>query len=61
MDDQQRVQRFLREFSSRLSKKFSRYLDFILFFGSAARGEWKRGVSDIDIIIQAKKQEYVKV
>lgn len=53
------VQRFLKEFTSKLTKKFKKEIDFVILFGSAARGEWKRGVSDVDLIIQVKKQEYI--
>lgn len=60
MKDEQRVQKFLQEFSLKLAKEFGEDLDFILLFGSAARGEWKRGISDVDLIIQAKKQETVE-
>jgi len=60
MKEQQRIQQFLEEFSKKLAKKFNKDLDFILLFGSAARGEWKRGISDVDLIIQVKKPELVK-
>ena len=56
MEDQQLVQNFLREFSEKIAEKFNDDLDFILLFGSAARGEWKKGVSDVDLIIQVKTQ-----
>lgn len=52
--DQKLVAGFLNEFASKLSSLHD--LDFILLFGSAARGEWKRGVSDVDLIIQVKNQ-----
>ncbi len=54
MGDQELVERFISSFAQRLSSKFKEEIDFILLFGSAARGEWKRGVSDIDVIIQTK-------
>lgn len=57
MKNQQRVQEFLKDFSSQLSQKFGPSLDFILLFGSAARGEWERGISDVDLIIQLKDQD----
>ena len=60
MEDQQLVQNFLREFCQKLAEKFSDDLDFILLFGSAARGEWKKGISDVDLIIQMKKSEITK-
>jgi predicted nucleotidyltransferase len=60
MEDQQLVQNFLREFCEKIAEKFSDDLDFILLFGSAARGEWKKGISDVDLIIQMKKTETVE-
>lgn len=60
MNDKKRIENFLKDFSFRLSKKFGKDIDFILLFGSAARGEWKRGISDIDLIIQARNQKEVK-
>jgi predicted nucleotidyltransferase len=54
MDDQKRVENFLQDFSRQLSERAGGDLDFILLFGSAARGEWQRGISDIDLIIQVK-------
>lgn len=55
--DQEVVNRFLQEFVQKIIEKFGDDIDFILLFGSAARGEWKRGVSDIDLIIQIRKPE----
>ena len=52
--DQELVERFLEDFKKELTAKYKNEIDFILLFGSAARGEWKRGVSDIDLIIQVK-------
>lgn len=51
------VSAFLDEFARALAAKFPEDLDFILLFGSAARGEWRAGVSDVDLIIQAKSAE----
>jgi len=59
MGDQERIENFLSDFSSEVDKELQREVDFILLFGSAARKEWKRGVSDVDLIIQAKSQEEV--
>lgn len=58
-DDAQRVQGFLEEFSSNLGETFEKGIDFIILFGSAARGEWIRGVSDVDMIIQVVKQDHI--
>jgi predicted nucleotidyltransferase len=52
--DQVLVNNFLKEFVQKIVEGFGKYIDFILLFGSAARGEWKRGVSDVDLIIQVK-------
>lgn len=54
-DEQELVRGFLKEFASKLAAEHD--IDFILLFGSAARGEWRRGVSDVDMIIQVKRQE----
>lgn len=59
MKDQERINKFLKEFAYKLSKKYPEKIDFILLFGSAARGDWKKGVSDVDLVIQAKKQDYI--
>lgn len=59
MKDQLRIENFLKELSDKLAKKYGRDLDFILLFGSAARGDWQRGLSDVDLIIQTKKQSAV--
>ncbi|MBI5252840.1 MAG: nucleotidyltransferase domain-containing protein [Euryarchaeota archaeon] len=47
--DQKLVMDFLEEFALKLAAAHN--IDFILLFGSAARGEWKRGISDVDVII----------
>ncbi|MCX6764788.1 MAG: nucleotidyltransferase domain-containing protein [Candidatus Nealsonbacteria bacterium] len=60
MDDQKRVENFLQDFSRQLSQRAGGDLDFILLFGSAARGEWRRGISDIDLIIQVKDSKKKK-
>lgn len=52
--DQKLVEGFLKEFAAKLSSEHD--IDFILLFGSAARGEWKRGISDVDMIIQVRNQ-----
>jgi predicted nucleotidyltransferase len=53
--DQLIVDDFLRDFAEKLSTEYD--IDFILLFGSAARGEWRRGISDVDMIIQIVRQE----
>lgn len=59
MKDRERINKFLKEFTSKLSKKYPEEIDFILLFGSAARGDWKKGISDVDLVIQVKRQEYI--
>lgn len=57
--DQELVEKFLKEFVEKLTAGYSQDIDFVLLFGSAARGEWKKGVSDVDMVIQLKKKEKV--
>ena len=57
--EQQLVENFLRDFVDELTQRYPDEIDFILLFGSAARGEWKRGISDVDLIIGVKKKEDV--
>ncbi len=52
--DQLKVEAFLQEFVAELTKAYGSEIDFILFFGSAARGEFILGKSDVDLIIQEK-------
>jgi predicted nucleotidyltransferase len=42
-----------------LCKQFPKEIDFILVFGSAARSEFKAGISDVDLIIQVKQDSSV--
>lgn len=64
MKDQELIERFLDDFVKRTTTLYREKIDFILLFGSAARGEWKRRVSDVDMIIQLKdasiKEEFYK-
>jgi len=60
MNDQKLVEGFLEYFKSELVKACPQKIDFILVFGSVARGEFRIGVSDIDMIIQCKRQEFVE-
>jgi len=60
--EKEQVDAFLNDFTDSLASEFSNRIDFILLFGSAARGEFKKGVSDLDIIIQVKdKKDVIKV
>jgi predicted nucleotidyltransferase len=58
--DQRKAEAFLREFVERLAEKHGRDLDFVLLFGSTARGEFVLGRSDVDLAIQVKSNEKVK-
>lgn len=49
------VDAFLSEFVKLLTLRFPDEIDFVLLFGSAARGEFRAGVSDVDLIIQVKR------
>lgn len=53
-DDQNLIEEFLRDLVSNIVEKYGNDIDFIILFGSAARGEFKKGVSDIDLVIQLK-------
>jgi hypothetical protein len=53
-DGQARVDAFLRDFVAGLKKGFGPEIDFVLLFGSAARGEFVLGKSDVDLVIQVK-------
>lgn len=53
--DQKLVDQFLKDFVDQIGEKFGGKIDFILLFGSAARGEFIKGASDVDLIIQLKE------
>lgn len=59
-DDQKLIEKFLARFTSEITAKFADKIDFILLFGSAARGEFVKGASDVDLIIQAKNNSDVQ-
>lgn len=44
---------------SAITKRYAKKIDFIILFGSAARGEFIRKVSDIDLVIQVFDEEDV--
>lgn len=58
--DQEKAELFLEEFVSGLGKSMGEDIDFILLFGSAARGEFILGKSDVDLIIQTKSDAAVR-
>jgi len=49
-----KVESFLEDFVGALAAQFPGKIDFILLFGSAARGEFVIGKSDVDLVIQVK-------
>jgi len=57
---QERADAFLREFVEGLAARHGKDLDFVLLFGSAARGEFVLGKSDVDLIIQVREKGKVK-
>lgn len=59
-EDQRLVDHFIKILIRRIIDTFPQEIDFAILFGSAARGEFIRGVSDIDLIIQVKRNESVK-
>lgn len=52
--NQELIDKFLTDFTSNIVSKYKEEIDFILLFGSAARGEFVKGASDVDLVIQAK-------
>jgi predicted nucleotidyltransferase len=52
--DQKIINKFLKELVKKVTDRYSQDIDFIILFGSAARDEFKRGISDIDLVIQLK-------
>lgn len=64
MTDQKQIDAFLNELVSEVSSRYKNEIDFIILFGSAARGEFKKGISDIDLVIQLKtdaKQKEIEI
>lgn len=55
--DQERSDAFLQDFVGHLASACGRDIDFILLFGSAARGEFILGKSDVDLVIQVNSDE----
>ena len=58
--DQERADAFLEDFVGQLASACGRDIDFILLFGSAARGEFILGKSDVDLVIQVRSDEAVR-
>ncbi|MCK6462325.1 MAG: nucleotidyltransferase domain-containing protein [Candidatus Pacebacteria bacterium] len=58
--DQILIDNFVRELSDNVGRKFNDDIDFIILYGSAARGEFVKGASDIDLLIQTKSDGNVE-
>jgi predicted nucleotidyltransferase len=58
--DQKLVDRFVTELVGSAVNKFPEKVDFAILYGSAARGEFVKGVSDIDLLLQAKDAKDVE-
>lgn len=58
--DQQKADSFLEDFVGQLARFCGSDIDFILLFGSAARGEFILGKSDVDLVIQVKSDGAVQ-
>lgn len=56
-NDQEIIENFLKELVDEVAARYGNHIDFVILFGSAARGEFKRGISDIDLVIQLKDDE----
>ena len=59
-EDQQIIDKFLIELTEEVATTYGDHIDFIILFGSTARGEFKRGISDIDLVIQLKDDAKLK-
>ena len=59
-EDQQIIDKFLVELVEEVVTTYGEHIDFIILFGSAARGEFKVGVSDIDLVIQLKDDKKLR-
>ncbi|MCU0638067.1 MAG: nucleotidyltransferase domain-containing protein [Methanothrix sp.] len=59
--DQQKADAFLEDFVRELGGACGSDIDFILLFGSAARGEFILGKSDVDLVISVKSNKAVRV
>jgi len=59
--DQRKADAFLEDFVRELGGACGSDIDFIHLFGSAARGEFILGKSDVDLVISVKSNEAVSV
>lgn len=54
---QNRVWRFIEDFRDRTVELYESKIDFIIIYGSAVRGEFVPGKSDVDILVQIFRAE----
>lgn len=59
-EDQFLIDNFVRELSGSVGQKFNDDLDLIILYGSAARGEFVKGASDIDLLIQVNSDDKIE-
>jgi len=50
------VKEFIRDLTREITEKYGEYIDFMILYGSTARGEFVKGVSDIDMVIQLNEK-----
>jgi len=60
LEDQILIDNFVKELSEKVGDRFGADIDFIILYGSAARGEFVKGASDIDLLIQTKSDEVME-
>jgi len=58
--DQEIIEKFLQELVKEIVYRYPQDIDFIILYGSAARGEFRKGVSDIDLVVQLKNENNYK-
>ena len=59
-EDQKQVDDFIKDLVDGVRNKYGNKIDFIILVGSAAKDQFVKGASDIDLLIQLKKQEGVE-
>lgn len=57
--DQREVEILIKELATGVVKKYAKDVDFIILYGSAARGDFIKGASDIDLLVQLKREEKI--
>jgi predicted nucleotidyltransferase len=58
--DQKQVDAFIDNLVDGVVERYAKDINFIILFGSAAKGQFVKGASDIDLVIQLKKQNKVE-